>query len=499
MQWLLAAIAVFAFGAGMAQAVPDQLSAEIVAKLEQLDSGLTAADPAAPVFPQDAITELGLADLMGPLTPSADVLDWAEAPTEPLAVERLNMRLMMIMLSQAYGSDGNGTVMSAQTEPGLDALVIRKGRVNLTDLRRILQENRLQRVAEAGPLVLKVPLVIWAGASLNLAPGDVLQLSRPDGAFVVNFGQLQIKGATIEMVGDANVGSPGFIPFVTTADSGTAQVQDARIIGLGFGKTMKFSGFAIMHNALQTADSASFITGTLFRDLVTVSISADWDVTLRGNHFRDSRGPSLIVNRTRGARIVSNLFSGKMPTNAIILEEGSGRGRIEGNIVLGGDYSGIVVRGGSSSATVAHNIVWDREGGGIALSKSECGVIHDNIVIDNGQKGIEVRFSPNAEVRGNTILSNHSAGIWVSDQPKGAQTFVRENVLVANGSGLAGAKGESILLDGNDFTKQFPQFLSGDLTPQSDTIARNLRGLTSFVLSAAGTSAPTPALSNCTD
>lgn len=413
-----------------------------------------------------------------------------DLPAGPVEVERLNMRLALTMLSQAYGAEDNYHVLQAQTAPNQQALVIRKGRATLAELRRILQEQRLQRPGQAGPLVIELPLIIWAGAGLRLGPGEAVHLSRPDGAFIMNFGQLSLEGATITSVGDANPRSRHFIPFVTTADGGTVQLKDATIRNLGFGATLKFSGFSVMRNSLRVAQEESRIADSRFEDLVSVSVSAAGGITVSGNRFHDMRGAALIVSRTQGATISGNLFSGAMPTNAIRIEDGSDRGRVAGNVVLGGERAGILVRNHSRAVQVEHNIVWRRDGGGITLNKSDCGLIRDNLVIDNRQKGIEVRTSRFAEVRGNTILSNHNAGIWVSAQPKDSETRLSGNILAENGAGLSAAVGEVLLLEGNDFSRQYPQFLSGDLAVQSGLIARDIRGEAQLILTAGGRVAP---------
>ena len=262
---------------------------------------------------------------------------------------------------------------------------------------------------------------------------------------------------------------------------------------LGFGDTLKFSGFSVMRSVLQIPDRASRIENAEFADTVSVSVSGDVDLLLRGNRFHDMRGPSLILARTKGARVVSNLFYGAMPTNAIRLESGSSAGLIAGNIVLGGERVGIVVRSDSPGATVSHNIVWSRDGGGIALVTADCGRVFENLVIGNAQKGIEVRDSLAAILRHNTVFSNESAGIWVSDQPDGAQTQLTGNIVSFNGAGLAGADTALILMDGNDFSDQYQQFLSGDLALLTADVARNMTGVTPFVLASAGQSTSLPA------
>ena len=470
-----------------ALAMPDQNSMDLRAKLEQLD--LQLSEGVGPGVSTTALIEASGLSLALIPAETADRLprnDWLALSTDLVEVQRFNIRLSLTMLAQAYGAEDNADILAAQQDPAQDALVIHSGNVRLADLRQILQETGMQRPAMDGPLELKVPLVIWSGASLQLGPGDVLHLSRPDGAYVVNFGHLQVQGATIAVAGGDNATSPQFVPFVTTADGGTVQVRGAHFIGLGFGKTQKFSGFSVMGSHMRTTRPGSWIDSSTFEDIKAVSISSGVDIVVSGNHFRNMRGSAIVASRSPGTRIVANLFSGDLPANAIILEEGSTGGQIAGNIVLGGQRTGIVVRNSSTGARVSNNIVWSRDGGGITLLKSDCGELFDNLVIDNGQKGIEVRTSPGARVYGNAVVNNHSAGIWISAQPKGALTELRDNVLEGNGSGLSSGVGENILLDGNDFSHQFPQFLSGDLAPQSVLIARNMLGQEPIVLSAAG-------------
>jgi poly(beta-D-mannuronate) C5 epimerase len=398
----------------------------------------------------------------------------------------MNMRLALTMLSQTYGVEDNYRVMNAQTEPNGDALVLRDGRADLARLRLLLSEAGLPHDGAGQRLRLRVPLVIWDGALLDLGPGDVLELSRPDGAFVMNFGHLRMQGGTIAAEGDPNAISRSFRPFVTTADSGTLAVRGATFTGLGFGETLKFTGFSVMRSLLRAPDAPAWIEGSLFQDLLTLAVSSDNGALISGNQFRDMRGAALVLERTRDAAVLSNLFSGAMPTNAIRLQDGSVFGLIAGNVVLGGERSGIFVRDGSHHAVIASNVVWHRDGGGISLAQSDCGRISGNLVLDNDQKGIEVRRSKDVAVTDNTILSNHSAGIWVSEQGNGSQTLLMGNLLAFNGAGLAAAGGERLVMQDNDFSGQYLQFLGGDIAAQTPHVARNMRGEVPMVLTAAG-------------
>ena len=458
-----------------------------IARLSALIAQSKGSLPDATALLQQA----GLSDLLAPSAPTmpdlAPIL-WPHVD-HPLEAQAMDMRLALTLLVQVAGATDSRAVQTAQG-PGdaMRALVIRRGTATLADVRRLLVELDLQaRDSDA----IEVPLVIWEGATLALAPGDSLRLSRPHGAFVANFGHLSMTGAAIERTGPPNPHLPRFAPFVATVGSGSLQVDASRFTGLGFGRTRPFAGVSLLRNTLMAERQRSFIRGSLFQDTVSLVIAASSDVTVIGNRFHDPRGQGLILAGSPRATVQSNIFAGRATFNAIQVIEGSSDAVVSGNVVLGGEKSGIVVRSFSHRPYLANNIVWQRVGGGITVDRADCANIHSNFVIENSQKGIEVRSSAGSLVQGNHVMANRSAGIWISAQAPDAQTFVVQNVLLANSAGLATATGEQVMLSGNDFRGQFPRFLAGDLSRQSPHIAGNLDGATPLLLSAAG-AAPIP-------
>ncbi len=510
--------ALWLVGAALCQpasaAPPDQISLDLAARLAALAAAAAAetSDHTAALMiagagltdtAARAATDPALGPPLGPVlgpvlvTPLAPTLTATPVslttPAATVTAGRLNMRLALTMLSQSYGDENNGTVLAAQTDPDRAALVLKTGRVRLADLPALLAAAGLPGQPVPGGIELRTPLVIWPGAELILTPGEVLQLSRADGAFVMNFGSLTVEGATIRATPTPHPVVRSFRPFVTTADAGGLTLRGAQMQGLGFGETLKFSGVSVLRSLLRPATRPARIEDTLIEDVLSVGISGDAGVLVRGNRFRDMRGAALTVARTPGAQVLGNLFSGRQPTNAIRLEEASRDGLIAGNVILGGRRAGIVVRAGSPRAQVGGNVIWQRNGGGILVSGSVCGRIEGNLVIGNAQKGIEVRDATSTTIRANSVLSNDSAAIWVGDQPPGTLTRIEGNVLAFNGAGLAAASGAGLMLHGNDLTRQFLQFLDGDLVTQVATLNRDMRGATPVVLTAAGVRPPGPA------
>jgi hypothetical protein len=125
---------------------------------------------------------------------------------------------------------------------------------------------------------------------------------------------------------------------------------------------------------------------------------------------------------------------------------------------------------------VRDNLIWKRDGAGIKFLQTRCGLVENNILLDNLQKGVEVRKSDGLVARANLIAGNGNAGIWVSAQAPEAQTELRENVLVANGSGISAATGAEIFLARNNFARQLPKLLEGDIAQLSRGIVVDLKG-----------------------
>jgi poly(beta-D-mannuronate) C5 epimerase len=484
------AVALVACGALAAQGVPNQESLDLQAQLATLDAHL--GDPARDLVPVASLIDaVGLAPYARPAM-AGSALPFGDRPAsaDDVVIGQMNMRLALTPLIQTYGADGNMAVLVAQTSPEGAAIVITEGDATLDMLRDHLG-------AGPGPLRLNQPLVVMAGAALLLEPGEVLELSRADGSFIINFGHLEIRSAAIVGTSDENPSARSFRPFVTTVDAGTVDLRGATLRDLGFGSTTKFSGFSILRSILQTPDRISRIEDSRFERLGSVAIAGDRGILIRGNRFIDMTGASLQLQRTADVRVLSNVFRGAMRTNAIRLEAGSENGLVAGNIILGGERAGIVVREDVYDAIIANNIIWNRDGGGIALSDADCSVVHDNLVIANDQKGIEVRSSASVQLHRNTVFSNHSAGIWISNQSDAAQVLLTGNIVAFNGAGLAGANTADILMDGNDFSRQYQQFLSGDLALLTPTVARDMRGVAPFILASGTPFDPAVPLAPC--
>lgn len=462
--------------AGPLAAAPDSPGQIESNRIEALDLAVTA-DVQALRSASDILASFGLGyDGISPALPALLPEGTARGP----AFERFDIRLVLGMLAQAFGHKDNQNVIDAQGGAQGDALLLRAGRAGLDDL----PPGSATRTK--GRVTLHTPLVIWNEGTFALSPGDTLRLDDASGAFILNFGRMVVDGAVISSTGTKNPHDKDFRPFITTTGAGVIRAAGARFVDLGFGGTMKFSGLSIARNALERPGARSYVSNSVIERVRSLVLHADDGTILSGNRVIDASSAAVLVARSRDTVLIDNIISGPMTTNAIRVVDGSARTRILGNAVLGGDRAGILVKGASNDSEISGNIIWNRAGGGIKIDRVDCARLTGNILISNRQKGIEVRRSRDAVLSANMIANNDSAGIWISAQPEDAVTRVEDNILDANGAGLATATARAIILDGNDFSHQFPQFLAGDIVGQARFLAADMKGKTPMALSASG-------------
>lgn len=467
---------------GVASASPDWDLIELRAQLSALSESLRADSQQREKPVTELIGGLDIPELAGLEVPAAA----QPAPGAPVDMGWVDKRHSLAAMAQIYGGQDNRDVMEAGRANDTEALEIRSGVVTLNQLRERLTARHLGRDIETGADILRVPLVIGRDATLRLAQDELLLLGQREGAFIVNFGRLEVFGAEISADRAHDETAEDFSPFIATVGSGTVRLSGATFRRLGFGYTAKFAGFSILAHPTMLPDGRNLIENSRFDDLVTVALVGARHVEVRGNRFFDMRRNPLLVSRSPDAVVEANLFSGDTPTNAVRVANGSVGSRIERNIVLEGARAGLLVSSGSDNVTVARNLVWRRNGGGIKLFEVTCGRVELNLILDDRQKGIEVRSSRDALLRHNRIIGNHNAGVWVSANTPDTQTYVLGNLLRENGSGISAASGGSIALSGNDLSNQFPRFLDGDITHQFRAVIQDLHGKTPIFMDSGG-------------
>ncbi len=424
-------------------------------------------------------------DWPGPRKPTRALAAFLE-PDTPADTGWTDIRYALAALNQAYGAKDSFDILRANRRGENLAISIESGVASLAQLRDRLTHRQLSLDFATQSAVLRTPVIIRAGATLRLGPEDVLQLSRRDGAFILNFGRLEVFGSKIATTKTESPHNEEFVPFIASVGTGSVHVSGALIQGLGFGKTAKFSGFSMISHPTMRATERSVIENSRFDDLVTVAVVGQMHAELRGNRLFDMRRNPLLISRSPFAIVAGNLFSGPSPTNAIRVSNGSDGARIQDNIILEGSRAGMLISSGSDNVSVAGNLIWKRDGGGIKLQDVSCGFVAENVILDDRQKGVEVRNSAHAVVKNNRIIGNKGVGVMVVAQAPSNVTYVVGNLLRENGAGVSTATGAKLALGGNDMSNQLPRLLDGDITQQFRAIVQDLHGETPILLDGGG-------------
>lgn len=479
---------------GPTRAAPDPTLIKLDQQLVEL-SNMLVSDRAAKRLPlAQLLQRTGLSgltpDLPRPGQKATTQNLVSDLPSNMASASVESFRTVLSLMSQVHGGQDNLDVQNAQPVGKTDALTFRSGLVTMDHIRASLAQLPPDMRMRPGQDVLRVPVVLWDDTVLLLDASDHLQLSRSDGAFIISLGRVHMNGSRISSHGGENLNSKDFYPFVTIAGGGTLQADGAAFQGLGFGNTAKFSGLSVLAHPLFPHLGKSRITGTYFDNVQTLSLTGVSATEISSSQFYNMRNNALLLSTATKTKVHGNLFFGKGPTNAVRVLSGSDYSTLNGNVMLEGDRSGIVVQGQSNHVTVSGNVIWRRGGGAIKISKSQCAVVRQNMILNSVQKGVDIRASNQIIVASNTISGGRSSGIWVSEQTKNAVTYVSDNRLRQNKSGLATATGAQLMLSGNDLSDQFPRLVEGDILLQNRAIATNLHGKVPMLVSASFTKYP---------
>ena len=394
------------------------------------------------------------------------------------SIALVDMRPVLARLSLTVGPNDQLALVRAQASDDPKAIVLSNGDYTLADLAAADAAGAGLDVAD-GAVATSVPLVIWSGARLTLGPGDTLRMRRDTGAFLLNFGELSIEGASVAGVGEGSLRAPEFRPFVLTAGTGRLTAEEARFSALGFGRNRNFGGVSVVNRGIFRPDGPSPIIGTTFSDVTAINFDSSDAVTFTDNEIAGGPGVGVQLTDVKTGTVARNLIGGTA-RHAIVARGETGALSIHGNVVEDIGGIGIFLDRGVHGVTVADNRLDGAGGGGVSLVGVTCARVTGNEIARSGQKGLSVRRGDGILLADNRLDANRSAGIYIADQSEGAVTVLSDNVLTHNHSGLVGSNAETVILAGNDFSSQFPRLLGGELARAIRIIGGDLEGQTTF-------------------
>lgn len=255
------------------------------------------------------------------------------------------------------------------------AVVLRSGTWTMPRLAERLagEPGALQRKGQA--YLLRLPLLVQAGAGVVVGKGETLRLSKERGSFVLSLGNLfvsdgrlegwdETRGATSEVAPDGSV----FQPFVVGWSGSQTIFRGSTVAGLGFAE-----------NLAQGVTLAQGPVGLDGYDLPAPPRLLAQDSRFEGLYS------AIHATAIPDVRICRNLFQASR-LHAIHLDEGS-------------------------SGLLLHNRVADTWGPyGLYLNKDVRDVqVLENVISENRRSGISITDSQDIVLAGNEIRQNFDA------------------------------------------------------------------------------------------
>ena len=307
-----------------------------------------------------------------------------------------------------------------QGRNGALALVLLRGSFELADLARAAADPAV--LEQDGHLfTLRRPLVIRRGAALVLPEGRVLRLATASRAFLVNGGQLILRGARITSW-DAGRSAPSalehdrqFRPFVAAIGGSWTEITRSTLSHLGY-HAAKSYGLSLVSGP-SSLSAAGPPTGRITGSRILGNYYGFYSYEAEGVVITDNAFVDNVVygldphDRSRRLVIAGNTAIGTKHKHGIVVSRGVSDSWIVENRAIGNAGTGIVVDAASTDNILARNLAAANRGDGFSLFESPRNLLWGNIAIGNRKSGLRIRNGWALEVHRNAFVGNGYDGI----------------------------------------------------------------------------------------
>jgi poly(beta-D-mannuronate) C5 epimerase len=372
--------------------------------------------------------------------------------------------LVLSQVSLQTGSNHHIELKQAQADTARNVLLLRSGEWTLQSLaRQLAQEDRPDvLVAGANGYMARLPLVVWQGAGLSLAAGEVLHLDAGTGSFILNSGTLRLEGATISGGGGANAVEE-FRPFVLTALGGRTVIENSRLTDLGFGERPFMRGVSFVSSPFFPRRTQFSIRNSRFDRVSSIEFSAVDGGLFDANLVTNAGSSGLRIDASRNTVVTDNVIAGSAD-HGIALAAGAGKIRIGGNLLAANQKSGLVASGGVVTSDISDNLIVGNAKSGVFLNSVGCIDLSRNLLLRNGVWGIAAKRSFRVAFEDNVLISNRGPGLSIESSVFPDDTSrISGNRFIANISGVSADGFARLRFARNDFSTQRPILFSGAL------------------------------------
>jgi poly(beta-D-mannuronate) C5 epimerase len=373
-------------------------------ELAPLPSGATGTG-ASPVLPDWR----ALARAPGPARPAGQLRGMALLAADTLPeLDRFSEPELLAGIARRQGR--NGAL----------ALVLLRGSFELAELARAAADPAALE-QDGDVFTLRRPLVIRRGAALVLPEGGVLRLATASRAFLVNGGQLILRGARITSW-DAARGAPSalerdrqFRPFVAAIGGSWTEITRSTLSHLGYHAAKPY-GLSLVSGPSSLA-AAGPPTGRITGSRISGNYYGVYSYEAEGVVITDNALVDNIVygldphDRSRRLGIAGNTAIGTRRKHGIIVSRGVSDSWILENRAIGNAGTGIAIDAASSDNVVARNLAAANRGDGFSLFESPHNLLWGNLAIGNRKSGLRIRNGWVLEVHRNAFVGNGYDGV----------------------------------------------------------------------------------------
>jgi mannuronan 5-epimerase len=290
-------------------------------------------------------------------------------------------------------------------------------------------------------------------------------MSAETGSFLLSFGTVSVKGATLRGNAGKNPVLPEFQPFLLVAGQGMLHAEGATFEKLGFEGPSAFRGVTVLSEGLMKPPSPPLIVDSQFNEVRALGLAGTDGAVIARNQFDGALTNAIAITSGTNLTIRENRITGTGAGAGIRISGDLNQIDVLANLVRDGGRNGIQIDGGREGLTVSGNVILGNGGAGLAVANATCAVIDGNIIAQNRTNGLRLRASGAATVTQNALFQNGSAGIEVQAHIGLAALTVSDNTLRNNREGFSAAGIGEVHLAANDLAVQTPRQFSGDFAP----------------------------------
>ncbi|HEX4869332.1 MAG TPA: right-handed parallel beta-helix repeat-containing protein [Moraxellaceae bacterium] len=314
------------------------------------------------------------------------------------------------------------------------AVVLRSGTWTLPRLAERLagEPGALQRKGQA--YLLRLPLLVQAGAGVVVGKGETLRLSKERGSFVLSLGSLfvsdgrlegwdETRGAISEVAADGSV----FQPFVVGWSGSQTVFRGSTVAGLGFAENLA-KGVTLAQGPLGLdgydlpAPPRLLAQDSRFEGMYSaIHATAIPDVRLCRNLFQASRLHAIHLDEGSSGLLLHNRVADTWGPYGLYFNKDVRDVQVLENVISENRRSGISITDSEDIVLAGNEIRQNFDA--VFLQNTDRILFSDNHILDNQRHGVTMRNVGRIRMQRDQIGPNRGVGVITQTAGKPAGTM----------------------------------------------------------------------------